>query len=266
MKLLRFADEKRPEGCYGRIDDDRVTIMSGSRFDDLAPTDESVALDAIDHFLPPVVPPNIIAIGANYADHCRESGLKPPEKPVVFIKATSSLNAHENPIRLPKLYPDEVDYEAELAVVIGDMASHVAEEDALSHVFGYTCANDVSARDVQRHIDSQWARAKSFDTFCPLGPFLVTDIERPEELRLKTRLNGEEVQNQLASDMLFDIPKIIAHVSAGITLLPGTVILTGTPAGVGMGAKPPRFLKPGDVVEIDIERLGTLRNTVEATP
>jgi 2-keto-4-pentenoate hydratase/2-oxohepta-3-ene-1,7-dioic acid hydratase in catechol pathway len=212
--------------------------------------------------MPPVVPSNIIAIGANYVDHVKESNAEIPKIPLVFIKSTNSLTSHGKNIVLPKNYPDAVDYEAELAVVIGKEASYVSEKDAMDYVFGYTCANDVSARDVQLKIDAQWARGKSFDTFCPLGPFLVTDIDKPEELHVKLHLNGKQMQNQPVSDMIFSIPRIISHLSAGITLYPGTVILTGTPSGVGMASNPSRYLNAGDVVEVEIDKVGILRNTV----
>jgi 2-keto-4-pentenoate hydratase/2-oxohepta-3-ene-1,7-dioic acid hydratase in catechol pathway len=159
-----------------------------------------------------------------------------------------------------------VDYECELAVVIGRAARNVNEADALDYVLGYTCANDVSARDWQLKLDRQWARGKGFDTFCPLGPALVTrgDIPDPGQLAIRTRLNGELVQNSHTSDLIFSVPELIAYLSRGMTLVPGTVILTGTPEGVGMGRTPPRYLRPGDVCEIEVERIGTLRNPVVA--
>ena len=262
MKLLRFKNEKYPQGCIGKVDGDTVTVMTGSMFGGLSETEETVSLGSITDFLPPVDPPNIIAIGANYVDHVKESNAEMPKIPLVFIKTTNAVTAHGKDIMLPKNNPDAIDYEAELAVVIGKKASYVTEEEAMDYVFGYTCANDVSARDVQLKIDAQWARGKSFDTFCPFGPFLVTDIDDPKELHVKLRLNGEQMQYQPVSDMIFSIPRIISHLSAGITLYPGTVILTGTPSGVGMACNPPRYLKAGDIVEVEIDKVGILRNTV----
>jgi 2-keto-4-pentenoate hydratase/2-oxohepta-3-ene-1,7-dioic acid hydratase in catechol pathway len=262
MKLVRFKNEKYLQGCIGKVDGDVVRVLKGSMFGELMETEETFSLSSITDFLPPVEPPGIIAIGANYVDHVKESNAQIPKIPLVFIKASNALTAHGKDIVLPKNNPDEVDYEAELAVVIGKKASYVSEEEAMDYVFGYTCANDVSARDVQLRIDAQWARGKSFDSFCPLGPFLVTDINKPEELHVKLRLNGKLMQDQPVSDMIFSIPRIISHLSAGITLYPGTVILTGTPSGVGMACKPPRYLRAGDVVEVEIDQVGILRNTV----
>ncbi len=263
MKLLRFKNEKYPQGCIGKVDGDIVTVMTGLMFGGLSETEETVSLSSITDFLPPVDPPNVIAIGANYIAHVKESDAEIPKIPLVFIKTSNSVTGHDKDILLPKNNPDAVDYEAELAVVIGKKTSYVTEEEAMDYVFGYTCANDVSARDVQLKIDTQWARGKSFDTFCPLGPFLVTDINNPKELHVKLRLNGEQMQDQPVSDMIFSISRIISHLSAGITLYPGTVILTGTPSGVGMASNPPRYLKAGDVVEVEIDQVGILRNTVK---
>jgi 2-keto-4-pentenoate hydratase/2-oxohepta-3-ene-1,7-dioic acid hydratase in catechol pathway len=263
MKYIRFKGTKNPDGCFGRIDGNTVKILKGCIFKgSLEETGESVALESIKSFLPPVNPPNIIAIGANYVDHCKECAKEPPKLPLVFIKATNSLTAHNENIIIPKNYPDAVDYEAELAVVIGKRASYVSEKDAMDYVLGFTCANDVSARDVQLKIDSQWARGKSFDTFCPLGPYLVTGIKNPKDLHIKLRLNGKQMQDQPVSDMIFSISRIIAHLSAGMTLLPGTVILSGTPSGVGMAMNPQRFLKNGDLVEVEIDQIGVLSNRV----
>lgn len=264
MKYVRFKNGSHPDGCQGQIEGNTVKVMSGCIFaGNLQATGESVELDSIKSFLPPVNPPNVIAIGANYIDHCKECAAEPPKNPLVFIKSTNSVTAHGEDIVLPRNNPDQVDYEAELAVVIGKTASYVSEADAMNYVLGVTCANDVSARDVQLKIDLQWARGKSFDTFCPLGPYLVTGIKNLEELHIRLRLNGTIMQDQPVSDMIFSISRIIAHLSAGITLLPGTVILTGTPSGVGMAQNPQRFLRSGDVVEVEIDQVGVLRNRVK---
>jgi len=207
----------------------------------------------------------------NYRRHAAESGAKPPEIPVVFAKGVNSLQNPNDPIEIPRhLASEEVDYECELAVVIGRgpggrLCKNVSPEDALNYVLGYTCANDVSARDWQiKKGGGQWTRGKLFDTFCPLGPALVTtdEITNPNALRISTTLNGDVVQEWTTSDMIFDVPRLISFLSGSTTLLPGTVILTGTPHGVGMAATPPRWLKPGDRVTIEIEKIGQLNNPV----
>lgn len=263
MKIVRFiSDQTGPDGAWGKIGpDNTVTICTGDPLGGLSDTDATVAPGEIKKYLPPVDAPNVIAIGANYVDHCSESDVKPPDHPLVFIKATSSVIAHGEKIELPRDYPDVVDYEAELALVIGKAAKHVKASDACDYILGYTCANDVSARDVQIKIDSQWARGKSFDTFCPLGPWLETEMD-PSDVRVKMRINGEEMQNQSSADMIFSIPTIIEFLSAGMTLLPGTVILTGTPSGVGFARDPQVLLKSGDVAEVEVEGIGVLKNTV----
>lgn len=215
--------------------------------------------------LAPVDPPNIIAIGRNYAEHAKEmKGEAPSEEPLIFLKATTSVIGPADAIRLPISAPDEVDYEAELAVVIGRVAKRVSEHDALNHVFGYACANDVSARDCQKRRDKQWARGKSFDSFCPIGPVLVTaDDLSPDRLRVQSFLNGSPMQDGNTSDMIFSVAKLIHYLSHQFTLLPGTVILTGTPAGVGSARTPPIFLKAGDVIDVAVEGIGRLSNRVE---
>jgi len=186
----------------------------------------------------------------------------------VFFKAVSALQNPDAPIELPtRLASNEVDYEVELAVVIGKACKNVTREKALDYVLGYTVANDVSARDWQIRLGGgQWSRGKTFDTFCPLGPCIVTldEFDDPNALPLRTRLNGETVQNSNTSDLIFDVASVVAFLSGSTTLLPGTVILTGTPEGVGMAASPPRWLRPGDVVECEIDGIGTLRNPVVA--
>ena len=266
-KMAQYVRFKDAAGtvCFGRVEGEEVQLLDGCIFaDTLRETGKTVRLASINTYLTPVPIPNVLAIGANYVDHCRECDAEPPTNPLVFIKTTNALAAHGDAIQLPRLYPNAVDYEAELAVIIGKTASYVSEEDAMDYVLGFSCANDVSARDVQLKIDSQWARGKSFDTFAPVGPFLVTGITNPEELHVKMFLNGKLMQDQPVSDMIFSIRRIISHLSNGITLMPGTVILTGTPSGVGMAQEPPRYLRPGDVTEVVIDEIGTLRNTVKA--
>jgi len=216
--------------------------------------------------LAPLDPPNIIAIGRNYADHAKEMKAEStPEEPIIFLKATTSVIGPDDSIALPASAPDEVDFEAELGVIIGRRAKDVSEAAALDHVFGYTCANDVSARDCQKRRDKQWARGKSFDTFCPLGPLIVTaDEMAPENLPVRSHLNSELMQDGNTSDMIFSVPALVSYLSHQFTLLPGTVILTGTPAGVGSARTPPVFLKPNDEIAVEIEGIGRLANRVVA--
>ncbi len=185
--------------------------------------------------------------------HAEESGAALPDHPLVFAKFTTSVIGPGDAIVLPADAPNEVDYEAELAIVIGKTARKVSEADALKYVLGYTCANDVSARDCQIRRDKQWARAKGFDTFCPLGPCLVVDpAMNPNALPIRTRLNGKVMQDSNTADMIFSVPFLISYLSHQITLLPGTVIVTGTPEGVGVARKPTVFLAPGDTIAIEI--------------
>lgn len=216
--------------------------------------------------LAPVEAQVIFCIGLNYRRHAAETGAPIPEYPVVFMKNLPAIQHPGDPIQLPVYLPsDEVDYEGELAVVIGRSCKNVRRDRALDYVLGYTCANDVSTRDWQkRKGGGQWSRSKSFDTFCPLGPCLVTpdEISNPNALRLRTELNGTVMQDSHTADMIFDVPTLIEFLSGSTTLLPGTVILTGTPEGVGMARKPPVWLKNGDRVRVEIEKIGVLENPV----
>jgi 2-keto-4-pentenoate hydratase/2-oxohepta-3-ene-1,7-dioic acid hydratase in catechol pathway len=223
--------------------------------------DVIVAPDSVE-YLPPIFPGKILAIGRNYVDHAIEQGAEPPAAPMLFNKLSNSLSAHNAPIVLPSI-SSKVDYEAELAVVIGTRASRVSEADALSHVFGYTPINDVSARDLQFG-DGQWTRGKGLDGFAPLGPFITTrdEIADVHNLKIEGRLNGQVMQSSNTGKMIFKIPYLISYLSQGITLEPGDVIATGTPEGVGIFRDPPVLLKAGDVYEVEIEKLGTLRNPV----
>lgn len=227
--------------------------------------DERAAFDpGAVKFLPPVFPSKILAIGRNYVDHAIEGGAEPPKAPLVFTKLPNSLSAHGAPIVLPTI-STQVDYEAELAVVIGRRARRVSEQEALAHVFGYTLINDVSARDLQFG-DGQWVRGKGLDGFAPLGPFITTRDEVPDvhALRIEGRLNGDVMQCSTTEKMIFKVPYLVSYISQGITLEPGDVIATGTPEGVGVFRKPPVLLKAGDLFEVTIESLGTLSNTVVA--
>ena len=214
-------------------------------------------------WLPPATPGQVLCLGLNYHAHAEEAQMAVPDSPVIFTKSPGSVIAHGEAIVIPRLAPDEVDYEVELAFVIGRPARHVSRQDALSYVAGYTCANDVSSRDLQFRT-TQWVLGKTLDTFCPLGPALVTadEVPDPQNLMMRLSLNGRELQAGRTDDMIFDVAFTIEYLSGLMTLHTGDVILTGTPPGVGFSRKPPIFLQPGDVVEITIEGLGTLRNPV----
>lgn len=212
---------------------------------------------------------HILGIGRNYAEHAKEQGAAVPDAPMVFTKSAGAACLDGDAIVIPAKCQDreQVDFEGELAVIIGRRTRDVGETEALNHVLGYTCANDVSARWWQKSgSGGQFFRGKSFDTFCPLGPRVVpaAEIANPNALRLTTRVNGRVMQSASTGEMMFTVPYLISELSRGMTLLPGTVILTGTPSGVGAARTPPEFLKPGDVVEVEIEKIGTLRNTVAA--
>jgi 2-keto-4-pentenoate hydratase/2-oxohepta-3-ene-1,7-dioic acid hydratase in catechol pathway len=213
----------------------------------------------------PVQPGKIIAIGRNYAAHAGELGNDLPEKPLLFAKLISSVIATGDTVTWDTAITTQVDWECELAVVIGKRASRVAESDAMKHVFGYTAANDVSARDLQKQ-EPQWLRAKGLNTFCPLGPCIVTrdEIPDPHALSLKTTVNGEVMQDGNTADMIFKIPHLVSFISQSIALEPGDLILTGTPSGVGSGMNPPRFLADGDEVSVTVEGIGTLTNPCRA--
>ncbi len=264
MKLVRVIVEGLDEkGSYGIMEGDRICITDGSPLDGrMIKTGVEVSAGSVKTFLPPVEPPNIIALGLNYREHARESKMELPCAPVIFLKATTSATGHLQKIYLPMEAPGSVDYEAELVIVIGKIAKNVSEKEAGNYILGYTCGNDVSARDCQMKFDKQWARGKSFDTFAPLGPCIVTDLD-PGNLKIQTRLNGAVMQEARTSDLIFNINYIVSYVSRQMTLLPGTVIMTGTPSGVGFARTPQIFLKQGDVVEVEIEGIGTLKNKVE---
>lgn len=214
------------------------------------------------NFLPAVYPSKILAIGRNYVDHAIEGGSEPPKTPMIFNKLPNSISAHEAPIVLPKI-SDKIDSEAELAIVMGRRAKQVTEAEALDYVFGYTLINDVTARDLQRG-DGQWTRGKGLDTFAPLGPFITTrdEVSDVHNLKIEGLLNGEVMQSSNTSKLIFKIPYLISYISQGITLEPGDVIATGTPEGVGFFRDPPVLLTAGDVYEVKIDQLGTLRNRV----
>ena len=265
MKIIRYEDSHGAIHYGCQHSESSVTRLTGDLFTGLTDTREPAEVKQL---LAPLVPVDIICIGLNYRKHAAEGNSPIPTFPVVFMKNIGTLQNPGQPIVLPrKLHSDSVDYECELAVVIGKRCHNVSKADALKHVLGYTCANDVSARDWQKDFGgSQWCRGKTFATFCPLGPTLVTadEITNPNSLRIKTTLNGQVMQDWTTEDMIFDVPTLIEFLSGSTILLPGTVILSGTPHGVGAARKPPVFLQPGDTVSVDIERIGTLTNPVIA--
>jgi 2-keto-4-pentenoate hydratase/2-oxohepta-3-ene-1,7-dioic acid hydratase in catechol pathway len=261
MKLLRCRT-KQGEIAYGAVQTDgSVLRVIGSPFGAYSVVSEKLAVDRI---LSPVDPTNIICIGLNYRKHAEESKMPIPTTPVIFFKNSAAACNPEDLVPLPHMNPDQVDYECELAIVIGRPARNVKAQEAAEYVAGYTCANDVSARDAQFADNAkQWCRGKSFDRFCPLGPYLVKgDGFNPDNAGIRTRLNGQVMQDSNTNDLIFSTGTVIEYLSHSFTLVPGTVILTGTPFGVGVARNPQVFLKPGDVVEIEIDGIGTLKNTI----
>ncbi|ETN95139.1 2-keto-4-pentenoate hydratase/2-oxohepta-3-ene-1,7-dioic acid hydratase (catechol pathway) [Zhouia amylolytica] len=215
---------------------------------------------------PPICRPSkIVCVGLNYAKHAEESGMAIPKEPVLFFKSTSAIVGPNDDLVIPR-GSEKTDWEVELAVIVGKKASYVTEEDAMDYVAGYAVHNDYSERAYQLEREGQWVKGKSNDTFAPIGPFLATkeEIQDPHNLNLWLKLNGEEMQNSNTSDFVFDIPKLVSYISEFMTLLPGDVISTGTPFGVGLGLDPQRYLKPGDVVELGIEGLGSAKQVAKA--
>lgn len=267
MPILRYVD---PDGAvhHGRLhpDGSRERLL-GNPATGLIPSGEAARVERL---LSPIEPRALLCIGVNYRRHALEFGSAIPQRPLLFMKSPGAVQHPGAAIELPTaLASSQVDYEGELAVVIGRRCKNVRREEALAHVLGYTCANDVSARDWQKRPElggGQWCRGKSFDTFAPLGPCLATPQELPDPnaLWLRTWLNGVLVQEAGTDDMIFDVPALIEFLSGSTTLEAGTVILTGTPSGVGMAADPPRWLQPGDTVAIEIEGIGRLENPVVA--
>lgn len=249
---MRFCRYKYEENiAYGLVEADSVREISGSPFSSFSKTDTVLKLTSVD-LLAPCEPTKIIAVGLNYIDHAHELGMPVPDNPIIFLKPISALIGDKADIIYPA-HVTQLDYEAELAVVIGSRCRNVDRSGALCHVLGYTCANDVTARDLQR-IDGQWTRAKSFDTFAPIGPWIETQLS-PDDLRITMRYNGEIRQDSSTSNMIFDVPALVEFISSVMTLEPGDVIMTGTPPGVGSADK-------GAILTVEIEGIGVLSNTV----
>ena len=256
MKIARFSHgESIAFGIVDEEEDELVVLKSDPMFAGFEPTGERVPLSEA-KLLAPVIPRSkVVAVGKNYREHAAEMGDEAPTEPLLFLKPNTSVIGPGDAIVLP-VQSERVEHEGEVAVVIGRIAKHVAEADAANVIFGYTIANDVTARDLQRK-DGQWARAKGFDTFCPLGPFIETELDPTERLAVICRVNGEVRQAGFTSDMVFGVAEIIEYVSAFTTLLPGDVLLTGTPSGVGP-------VQPGDLMEVEVDGIGTLANRVVA--
>jgi 5-carboxymethyl-2-hydroxymuconate isomerase len=269
MKLVRFSDQYR-QNLVGILDGDTIyaTTWAGDMLDllrsGIKPSMSYTYRYPIDKvkIQAPYIPPKIVCIGRNYVDHAKEMGNEAPEKPFLFAKFSSSVIGTGDTIRWSSALTAQVDWEGELAVIIGKGGRNIQPENAYDHVFGYSIANDVSARDLQAN-DGQWARAKGMDTFCPFGPVIITrdEIPDPHDLTLTTTVNGEQVQSASTSLMIHKIPDLIAYISNAFTLESGDLILTGTPAGVGKGMNPPRFLTTGDEVSVTISGIGTLQNS-----
>ena len=267
MRLIRFYDQHGHIHYGTAAAHGTARMITGDLFGSYTRTDQSMRPTKI---LAPLMPTAILCIGLNYRKHAAETNARIPEFPVLFMKNPAAIQNPGDPVEIPRhLASEQVDYECELAIIIGRKAKNVSADKAIDYVLGFTAANDISARDWQiQHGGSQWCRGKTFDTFCPLGPVIVTpdEIGNPNNLAIQTRVNGQTLQQSNTSDMIFSVEKIIEFLSGSTTLLPGTVILTGTPEGVGMARKPPVWLKPGDKIEVEIEKIGILTNSVVAEP
>jgi len=251
MRLVRFRHGDRIATGAVQPGSDIIQVIAGTFFEDPLPTGEEVAIDDV-MLLAPVLPSKLVCVGKNYAAHAAEFGMEVPEEPLLFLKPSTAVIGPGDPIRLLPINR-RTDYEGELAVVIGRLARNVRAEDVSRFILGFTCANDVTLRDLQK-ADDQWARAKGFDGSCPLGPWIETSVD-PTDAVVETRLNGEVVQQASTSDMVFGVAELIEYITAFMTLLPGDALLTGTPDGVGP-------LRAGDVVEVEVEGVGALRNGV----
>lgn len=252
MKIVRI--KAGDDIAYGVADGEGVLVYNGSPFVAWEPTETVVPWPNV-NLLSPVIPTKVMCVGRNYVEHAEERDVEVPDEPLIFIKPATTVIGQNQPVVYPKI-THEVHHEAELAVVISRPARHVKAEDASLYIFGYTAANDVTARDLQK-TDGQWTRAKGFDTFCPLGPAIETELDPLERLAIICKVNGEVRQAGFTSDMVFGVAELIEYITAFTTLLPGDVILTGTPSGVGK-------VEPGDVMEVEVDGIGTLTNRVVA--
>lgn len=266
MRLIRFASPTHPGPPITAVDcgDGTALPLAGAALGPLEPAGEPIPIGRL---LAPLVPPVVMGIGLNYRAHAAEQGKEPPERPMMFMKNPAAVCGPNDDIIIPDVCQDrqQVDFECELGVIIGRACKNVQAEHALEFVLGYTAANDVSARWWQKHAGGgQFNRGKSFDTFCPIGPCIVTgdELGDPGILRVQTRVNGQTMQDSNTSDLIFPVAELIAFLSQGTTLLPGTLILTGTPGGVGFARTPPVWLCDGDMVEVEVETIGVLRNRV----
>lgn len=253
MRIVRFQVAKQAK--YGVVEDHIVREIAGDIYGRFRATRKKHPLKRI-RFLPPTVPRKVVGVGLNYRDHAAELGFDLPDEPVIFIKPDTALLPHGGKILYPKV-SNRLDYEAELAIVIGRYAKAVPRQRAMRYVLGYTCFNDVTARDLQRR-DGQWTRGKSFDTFAPVGPWVETALD-PHNAPVRAHLNGELRQNSNTANFVFDVPYMVSFISAIMPLFPGDIIATGTPSGIGP-------MKPGDTIEIEIGGIGRLQNTVTRQP
>tara|TARA_Y200000002_G_C22525235_1_gene597326 strand:+ start:31 stop:885 length:855 start_codon:yes stop_codon:yes gene_type:complete len=279
MKLIRFGEKNKEKPGIQLDDDHRIDISSF-----INDYDENffykIGIEKLRNWLnknkekcpiidnnirigPPISRPSkIVCVGLNYAKHAAESGMDIPDEPVLFFKSSSAITGPYDPIIIPK-NSSKTDWEVELAIVIGRKASYVSKEDALNYIAGYVLHNDVSEREFQIERSGQWVKGKSCDSFAPIGPFIATadEIENPNNLNLWLKVNGEEMQNSNTSDFIFNIEEVVSYISQFMTLIPGDIISTGTPFGVGLGLNPPKYLKEGDIVELGIEGLGISKQT-----
>ena len=279
MKLIRFGEKNKEKPGIQLDDDQRIDISSF-----INDYDENffyeIGIEKLRNWLnknkekcpiidnnirigPPISRPSkIVCVGLNYAKHAAESGMDIPDEPVLFFKSSSAITGPYDPIIIPK-NSSKTDWEVELAIVIGRKASYVSKEDALNYIAGYVLHNDVSEREFQIERSGQWVKGKSCDSFAPIGPFIATadEIENPNNLNLWLKVNGEEMQNSNTSDFIFNIEEVVSYISQFMTLIPGDIISTGTPFGVGLGLNPPKYLKEGDIVELGIEGLGISKQT-----
>lgn len=249
---MKFVRIELPDGpCWGVVKGEEVLTLRQPPYEAIEYDGSRVPLGAC-RLLAPCEPTKIVCVGKNYAEHAKEMGGAAPETPILFLKGCNTLNRHEGAVSAPD-FVARLDYEGELAVVISRKAKDIKAADYADYVLGYTCLNDVTARDIQQQ-DGQWTRGKSMDGFCPVGPWVVDDVT-PDSLKLETRLNGQAVQTGNTADMITTVPKLLEFITASMTLMPGDVVATGTPAGIGP-------MVPGDAVEVEIEGIGVLKNQV----